>query len=252
MSDNYKYSNQDYIKELLAHDKTYHATVLSYIENNISKECKILDFGCGTGNLIKILNDLGYSNSIGVDLDSDTIKSGRSSNFIENIYTLTEKKLLDNSFDLVLSYNVIEHVDNVDVFLNRLSELVSNEGVIFIVTPNYLDPKNYLSYIKSKVLKKEMHLKPFNDGGVVWLFGMLIKSVVLTVLKLMGLNKKLWLVTPLSPSVSLGGDADATWVSNYLDISRLMKKRGFIDVKKVGILKKLSTNIYIGVRDKRC
>jgi len=72
--------------------------------------------------------------------------------------------------------------------------------------------------------------------------------LVLVFLKIFFKNKYLWRVTPLSPDVSFGGDADATWVSNYLDISIQMRKLGFIERKKVGFLDKISTDIYIGIK----
>lgn len=248
MCNNYKFSNQDYINELLNHNENYHFKILDYIKNNVDFNAKILDYGCGTGNLVKILNELGYTNVTGVDLDADTIKTGRFENSIQNIYCLDEYDLINNSFELVLSQHVIEHVENPTGFLKVLSRLIQSQGSLVVVTPNYLNPKNYLSYIKSKVLMKKLHLKPFNNGGLIWLFLMFVKSLVLVFLKIFFKNKYLWRVTPLSPDVSFGGDADATWVSNYLDISIQMRKLGFIERKKVGFLDKILTDIYIGIK----
>ena len=249
MDNNYKYSNQAYINELLKHDEDYHNAALNFIKSGISHDAKILDYGCGTGNLVRILNEMGYSNVIGVDIDIDTIKMGRSGNKIENIYTLDEFNLSNNNFDFVVSHHVIEHVEDVYSFLMTLSDLVKVNGVLLIVTPNYLNPKGYLSYIKSRVTNKELHLKPFNNGNLLWLCYMFIKSLIMTISKLVFKNNYILKVTPIDPNISYGGDADATWMSNYLDISIFLKSYSFQELQDVNLLKKISNDMYIG---KKC
>ena len=250
MDNNYKFSNQAYIDELLKHDEDYHDDALNFIKNNVNYNAKILDYGCGTGNLVRILNEMGYSNVIGVDIDVDTISMGRSINKIKNIYTLDEFNLCNSNFDFIVSNHVIEHVEDVYYFLMTLSDLVKVNGVLLIVTPNYLNPKGYLSYIKSKIINKKLHLKPFNDGNLLWLCYMFLKSLIMTASKLLFKNNYILKVTPLDPDISCGGDADATWMSNYLDISIFLKKKSFLEMQDISLLKKISHNMYIGKKYK--
>ena len=63
-------------------------------------------------------------------------------------------------------------------------------------------------------------------------------------------NNYILKVTPLDLDISCGGDADARWMSNYLDISIFLKKKSFLEMQDISMLKKTSHNMYIGKKYK--
>ena len=71
----------------------------------------------------------------------------------------------------------------------------------------------------------------------------------MTISKLVFKNNYILKVTPIDPNISYGGDADATWMSNYLDISIFLKSYSFQELQNVNLLKKISNDMYIG---KKC
>lgn len=241
----YKFANKEYISQLLKHDMNYFRVPLKLIKKYCNKDMSILDFGCGTGNFVKILGELGCKNVIGVDIEKDSILEGRKLNKLQNIFSPDEINLEKQSFDTVVCINTIEHIEDMKKFLNLLLGVLRAKGILLIVTPNYLYPRTYLSYIKSKLIRRNLHLTPFNKGNVFLLFMKCLKAIFLTFLKLFFNNNYIWKVQPLPSSVSVGGDADACWVSNYLDIRNYLKEKKVREIEERSFKEKISTNYYI-------
>ncbi len=111
--------------------------------NNI----KILDIGCGGGLLCEPLSKLG-ADVIGIDASEKNIKiaktHARKNNLRINYYCASpENFLFKQKFDVVLNMEIIEHVENVNIFLKESSKFLKKNGVMFIATLN----KTLKSYI---------------------------------------------------------------------------------------------------------
>lgn len=244
----YKFSNETYISQLLQHDAEFFNVPLYLLKKYCDRNMNILDFGCGTGNFVRILGELGYKNVMGIDIDRKSIIKGRKINKLDNIFTLGEVDLKNLFFDVVTCIYTIEHVENVKIFLDTLIDMLKNDGILIIVTPNYLNPKSYLSYVKSKIIHRDLHLTPFNKGNIFQLFIRFLKASLLTFLKLFFKNTYIWKVQPLPSTVSIGGDADAFWVSNYLDIRNYLKAKGIKEVERKSLKERVCTNYFIGIK----
>jgi len=103
---------------------------------------KVLDLGCGSG-----YGTFGLSSSCkhitGVDISEEAILYAKSKyskpnlNFV-NIDDIQETKLpfKDESFDMVISFQVIEHIPNTNEFLSEAKRVLKTEGILIIATPN--------------------------------------------------------------------------------------------------------------------
>ena len=92
--------------------------VLKALRVDLPKTAKILDFGCGAGRTIRSFRALGYANSYGYDVGDGRNLLGVDRDHI-SVGSLLNLKLPyeDNTFDLVTSDQVFEHVqDQVRVF----------------------------------------------------------------------------------------------------------------------------------------
>ena len=175
-----------------------------------------------------------------------SIQKGRDTLAIKNIYSFSEFNLLNKKFDIVVTNNVIEHVNDIKSYLDELINLLQTGGILVVVTPNYLNPRKYFFYIVYKILNRPLHKTPFNTGNIFSIFFRLLKSIIMTILKLYFNNNTIWKVIPLDPILSVGGDADATWVSNYLDIRNyISSKKNIVELKKQSFKNKITNNIFI-------
>ncbi len=131
----------DYIKKSIL--KKFKKKTRDKSLNNI----KILDIGCGGGLLCEPLSKLG-ADVIGIDASEKNIKiaktHARKNNLKINYYCASpENFLYKQKFDVVLNMEIIEHVDNVNIFLKESSKFLKKNGVMFIATLN----KTLKSYI---------------------------------------------------------------------------------------------------------
>jgi len=111
------------------------------------KNLKILDIGCGGGLLCEPLNKLGATIT-GIDASSENIKvaklhSKKMNLNIEYINCSPEELNFKSEYDVVLNMEVVEHVSNVDIFMQNCSKLIKNKGIMFVATLN----KNLKSYV---------------------------------------------------------------------------------------------------------
>jgi len=131
-----------YIKEkLISHFKIGPET------SNPLKKLKILDIGCGGGLLCEPLSRLG-ADITGVDASKDNIEiaklHAKEMNLnINYIASSPENLNFTNRFDVVLNMEVVEHVFNLDLFIENCSKLIKKDGIMFVATIN----KNLKSYI---------------------------------------------------------------------------------------------------------
>jgi len=108
---------------------------------------KILDIGSGGGLLCEPLNRLG-AKVTGVDASNNNIQvaklHAKEMNLnIEYIHSSPENINLKNKFDVILIMEVIEHVADINLFIEKCSELIKKDGIMFIATIN----KNLKSYV---------------------------------------------------------------------------------------------------------
>ena len=131
------------------------------------KDIKILDIGCGGGLLSEPLSRLGASVT-GIDASDRNIKIAKmhlkKSKLDINYYCSTPESFeAKEKFDVVLNMEIVEHVDNVDFFLLKSSELLKKDGLMFIATLN----KTLKSYVFA-IIGAEYILKWLPIGTHDW------------------------------------------------------------------------------------
>lgn len=128
-----------------------------FTDLGINHRAKILDVGCGIGQMVKTLRELGYD-AYGLepggrfnDIESETKQ------FIHNCYTDEYAKITNNTFNVVMSFGVIEHVGTIDghaflspnfldyrfQFIEDQIKLLKPGGFLIIMGPNRLFPFDF-------------------------------------------------------------------------------------------------------------
>ena len=131
------------------------------------KELKILDIGCGGGLLCEPLKRLGAVMT-GIDASNNNIEvaklhSKEMNLDIKYICCSPENINLKSEFDVILNMEIVEHVSNVDLFIQSCSKLIKRNGIMFIATIN----KNLKSYLFA-ILGAEYILKWLPIGTHDW------------------------------------------------------------------------------------
>ena len=125
---------------------------IKYIKDNIIKNFKlnstvkplkkidILDIGCGGGLLSEPMCRLG-ANVVGIDASQKNINiakfHAKKNRLKINYMCATPESLkIKKKFDVILNMEIIEHVEDVNFFLKKSSELLKKNGLMFIATLN--------------------------------------------------------------------------------------------------------------------
>jgi len=131
----YKGSIEDYLIYLM-HVRTYEYAM------DKTKEKIVLDFGCGEGYGTKMLASEA-KHIIAIDISSETIKAAKEKYQSENItFQLIEPvgdsplPFADDSFDVVLSFQVIEHIIDDRLYLSEIKRVLRPGGTFLVATPN--------------------------------------------------------------------------------------------------------------------
>ena len=110
-------------------------------------DIKILDIGCGGGLLCEPLTKLG-AKVVGIDASEKNIKIAKThakrSNLKINYYCASPENFnFKEKFDVVLNMEIVEHVENVSLFLKESTKFLKKDGIMFIATLN----KTLKSYV---------------------------------------------------------------------------------------------------------
>lgn len=97
---------------------------------------RILVDGCGVGQYVRHLAALGY-NTIGLDIDFDRVREGRQAG-IEQLHAAAGEQLPypDNTFDALLSHEVIEHVADDRQAAREMIRVLRPGGRVILFCPN--------------------------------------------------------------------------------------------------------------------
>ena len=135
---------------------------IEYITENIKKHFKIkkdkanfldglsiLDIGCGGGLVSEPMARLGATVT-GIDASDKNIKiaklhSQKSKLNINYLNSSPENLINNKNFDIILNLEIVEHVDDVNLYIRSCYNLLKKNGIMFTATLN----RSFVSYIKA-------------------------------------------------------------------------------------------------------
>ncbi len=135
---------------------------IEYITENIKKHfdlkkekanylegLNILDIGCGGGLISEPMARLG-ANVTGIDASEKNINiaklhAKKSGLQIKYLHASPENLNNNKNFDIVLNLEVVEHVENLDLYIKACNRLLKKNGLMFTATLN----RTFISYIKA-------------------------------------------------------------------------------------------------------
>ena len=161
--------------------------IVPFVKDHLSLnlESQILEIGCGEGGVMKAFTDLGCQ-CLGIELSENRAELGKQFmreeidgglvQFISrDIYLIDPQRDLDTRFDLIILKDVIEHIHDQQKLMNKLSDFLKPNGMIFFGFPPWYMPfGGHQQMCESKFLSKlpYYHLLPRSlYKGILKLFG---------------------------------------------------------------------------------
>ena len=99
----------------------------------------VLDIACGEGYGSNIISDVAEY-VYAVEIDKNVVKSAKEKYVKKNLEfkcsSIENIPLKDNSVDVILSFETIEHIPDYIKALNELKRVLKNDGLLVISTPN--------------------------------------------------------------------------------------------------------------------
>ena len=152
---------------------------IRYIKENIINSFKlkskkkpldninILDIGCGGGLLSEPMRRLG-ANVTGIDASNKNISiaklhAKKNKLKINYLCSSPEKLKIQKKFDVILNMEIVEHVEDINFFINSCSKLLKKNGLMFVATLN----KTLKSYLFA-IIGAEYVLKWLPIGTHDW------------------------------------------------------------------------------------
>ena len=134
---------------------------IEYIVENIKSHFKlkdkitnlesfnILDIGCGGGLISEPMARLG-ANVTGIDASEKNINiasmHSKKNNLKINYLNTSPENLKNNQeYDVILNLEIVEHVNDVNLYIKSCSKLLKKGGIMFTATLN----RSFSSYIKA-------------------------------------------------------------------------------------------------------
>lgn len=120
------------------HVHRYEYTIEKYINNN----ARVLDIACGTGFGTELIAKSSSNEIIGGDISDEAIefcsKNLSGSNLKFQQMDGTQLPFEDNYFDVITSFETIEHTTEFDQMIKEFKRTTKQGGLIVLSTPNFV------------------------------------------------------------------------------------------------------------------
>jgi len=145
------------------------------IKNNIlNNQCKsVLEIGSGIGLIgVYIRAKKDTINYTGIEIDQETYLKSQQLKLNTFNGDFTEMKNLEGTFDVIMMWEVIEHLQDLKLFLELAYEKLKPNGKIILSTPNYNKIYNYPDRQKDRLYQNEppIHINFFTDQNIKNIF----------------------------------------------------------------------------------
>jgi 2-polyprenyl-3-methyl-5-hydroxy-6-metoxy-1,4-benzoquinol methylase len=165
----YNDSDFTYSEEIPGLKLTYEYC-LKKAQNFLAHKNSFLDIGCGNGFMLEVANNNGWENVVGIEPSLNAIKEANpkfKKMIINKVFNSSSLK--KESFDLVFCAMILEHVSDINKFLDQIKWILKPGGIILAITHN---EKHFLSRIlknKHPIINDE-HAYVFSPNSLKKIF----------------------------------------------------------------------------------
>jgi len=136
--DVFEYKTQNIDEEKIYIQKTIEGQSLAEFIKYFDINPKIVfDIGCNNGAMLEGFKEMGCE-CYGVDYDINSINFGKKKHHNVILGSLKQIKQINKKADLIILNHVLEHIIDIEKFLNDLHELLSPKGLLYVSVPGLL------------------------------------------------------------------------------------------------------------------
>ena len=159
----------DWINNNTFHHKYLIKSVINILKNLDTSNTELLDVGCGNGVLTSKISKF-FKHTTGIDLSGTGVEFAQKLNNEKlNFQNISLDEMIERKkkFKFISSFEVIEHQYLPDDFLNKIYQLLEDDGTFLVTTP-------YNGYIKNLIIsilgKHDWHFNPLWRHGHIKFF----------------------------------------------------------------------------------
>lgn len=217
-----KYETQDFFK--VSQAKAMDDNIITFLERYISVNDKILEIGCGMGNLLYQFQQHGYKNLVGIEPSLNNVE-GIVQRWNIPCYqgTLGEEipKIKKQKFRLIIMEGVLEHILPLKECIKQCMEYLDNGSYIFLKVPDITDWGDIRDLYQQFSVE---HINYFSLQSLSNLLGMYGLRCVKYEVDGLGNSKSLWQYSFEKKETVFANDGDVA-LSRYLkQASSLVKQ----------------------------
>lgn len=165
LSEHYEgYGRQDYLSDVTI--KRYEELLDSF--ESYRKNNKILDVGCGIGYFLEVAKRKGWE-VYGTEFTEEAVEICEA----KGIHMEQGKLNPDNyqfEFDVITSFEVLEHINNPIEEINNFKSLLCSGGLVYLTTPNFNSLLRYRLGDQYGVITYPEHLCYYTPKTIRYLF----------------------------------------------------------------------------------
>lgn len=181
-------------KELITHYEKYNRndylspiTILRYNElldemEPFRKTNKLLDVGCGIGYFLEEAKKRGWE-VYGTEFTDEAIEICTAKGINMNQGVLNSFNYDPESFDIITSFEVIEHINNPKEELSQFHGLLRKGGLCYVTTPNFNSLLRYRLKAQYNIISYPEHLSYYTPRTLKNVYdsaGFKVKKIVAT------------------------------------------------------------------------
>ena len=245
-------TSQAYKHLLDAHDENYLRHYVDFVIRFTPKDSKILDLGCGNGISSRLLHQANFD-VVGTDISPLFLQDARNWESLHDgpklryqVCDVLELPFEDESFDVICSNELIEHLPDVETALKEMVRVVRQDGRVLLSGPNLCSPfTSLLDWTRLMCGKSGRPVWGETKQQAWQQFRQNCRRYF---------RKRFYAKEPCfiyrNPDLqenAIGGDADSAYLANPIDLAQFFKQNGFRIVKKAfgfGIKGRTVANVF--------
>ena len=216
-------TSHDYKRLLDAHSREYLQPYVELVCKHARPESRILDLGCGNGLSSYMISECGHR-VIGSDISSFFLAEAaylQGDRLKYQACDALDLPFADESFDVVCSNELIEHVTDAHRTLSEMMRVLKPGGILIVMGPNLCSPFwAAIDFVQMVFGRDGRHVwSETKMQALKWGWG----NLVISFEKRFTSEVNFIYRKPDLEKASRGGDSDSVYYASPIDLERFLK-----------------------------